>query len=160
MSPKGVIFLKILIYEFFGFFGNLFLFLRILIPLKIGKKGVYLSQEPRADVARRGTRANATWHARPRGSAAWTHMSACMARRWRGCVAGPHESTRTHERSGRRPRSSCILRKIRFGESWGRERSAYRISGRPEVVWGGGGDQGFRKKLPAKVWKLPAELPI
>ena len=39
MSPKGVIFLKILIYEFFGFFGNLFLFLRILIPLKIGKKG-------------------------------------------------------------------------------------------------------------------------
>ena len=65
MSPKRVIFLKILIYDFFGFFGNLFLFLRILIPLKIGKKGVYFSQEPRADVARRGTRANGTWHARP-----------------------------------------------------------------------------------------------
>ena len=44
------------------------------------------------------------------------------------------------------------------GGSWGRERSAHRISGRPEVVWGF--DRGFRKKLPAKVWRLSAELPI
>ena len=42
-----------------------------------------------------GTRPDATWHARPRGSATRAHESACVARRWRGCVAGPRESTRT-----------------------------------------------------------------
>ena len=36
----------------------------------------------------RGTRVDATWHARPRGSATRTHTSACMGLMWRGCVAG------------------------------------------------------------------------
>ena len=42
-----------------------------------------------ADVAR-GTRADATWHARPRGIAARAHMT----HRWRRRVAGPGKSTR------------------------------------------------------------------
>ena len=50
-----------------------------LILLKKGQKGVIFPQEPRADVARRGTRADATWHARPRGNATRTHASACVA---------------------------------------------------------------------------------
>ena len=44
-------------------------------------------------MVRCGTCADATWHARPRGSATRTHASACMAWWWRGRVAGPHEST-------------------------------------------------------------------
>ena len=61
----------------------------------MAKKGVNLPQEPRADMARRGTRAAATWHTRPRGSATRTHSSACVVLMWRGRVAGPHESMRT-----------------------------------------------------------------
>ena len=95
LSKKGVIFLKILISEFSRFFWNLFWFLLILIPLKNGKKGVYLERTHRADVARRGTRVDATWHARPRGSATRTHESTCVARRWHGRVARPRESMRT-----------------------------------------------------------------
>ena len=62
--------------------------------LKNGKKGVNFLQEPWADVARRGTHADATWHTRPRGSATRTHSSACVALMWHERVAGPRESTR------------------------------------------------------------------
>ena len=41
-------------------------------------------------MARSGTRADATWHTKPRGSATWTH-----ALMWRGRAVGPRESTRT-----------------------------------------------------------------
>ena len=61
-----------------------------LILFKKMQKGVlYLHKTRGADVAR-GTRADATWHARPRGSATRTH-----ALRWHGRVAGPHKSMRT-----------------------------------------------------------------
>ena len=39
-------------------------------------------------MVRRGTRVNATLHARPCGSATRTHVSACMARRWCGRRGG------------------------------------------------------------------------
>ena len=61
----------------------------------MAKKGVIFPQEPWADVAGRGIRADATWNVRPRGSAKQIHASACMAWRWCGCVAGPRESTQT-----------------------------------------------------------------
>ena len=51
--------------------------------------GSYLHKTRGADVER-GTRTDATWHARPRGSAARPHT-----RRWLGHVARPRESTRT-----------------------------------------------------------------
>ena len=83
MSLKRVIFLKIWISEFLGFFWTFPEFILILIPLKMAKRGLYLHRTRGADVARE-TRADATWHARPRGSATQTH-----ARRWRERVAGP-----------------------------------------------------------------------
>ena len=58
MSLKGVIFLKILIFGFFWIFQEFILIFNDLNPLKNGKKGVIFPQEPRADVARRGTRAD------------------------------------------------------------------------------------------------------
>ena len=83
--------------DFSRFFRNSFSFLRILILLKMTKKGVNFPQEPWADVARRGTYADATWHARPRGSATKTHPSACVALMWcrhhaspRGCLGGAY----------------------------------------------------------------------
>ena len=62
---------------------NLFSFLNPLKIINISKKGVILS---------RGTYADATWHARPRGRATRTHASAYMARRWCRHVAVPRES--------------------------------------------------------------------
>ena len=58
-------------------------------------------------MARHGTRADATWHARPRGKAMRAHASAWEALMWRGRVVGPREPTRTlgwplrDKRSGR-----------------------------------------------------------
>ena len=46
----------------------------------------------RADVAR-GTRADATWHARPRGRATRAHAGSLGGSSGRGCVAG---ATRVH----------------------------------------------------------------
>ena len=54
-----------------------------------------------------GTRADVTWHARPRGSATQTHASACVGLMWRGPVARPRESTRTPE--------WCLRGKMVFG---------------------------------------------
>ena len=48
-------------------------------------------------MARCGTCADATWQARPRGSATRIHASTCMAQWWCGRVARPRESTRTPE---------------------------------------------------------------
>ena len=42
----------------------------------------------------RGTRADATWHARPRGRATRAHAGAYVALMWHRHVARPHESTR------------------------------------------------------------------
>ena len=56
---------------------------------KMAKGGLFLHRTRVADVVRRGTRADATWHARPHGSATRTHASACVALMWRGHVAGP-----------------------------------------------------------------------
>ena len=53
----------------------------------------------------RGTHADATWHARPRGSATQTHASACVALMRRGRVARP----RGHLRG------ACGARGIVFG---------------------------------------------
>ena len=82
-----------MIFEFYGFFWILIWFLSILFPYLKSQKGGYFPQEPRADVAWQGTRTDATWHARPCGSATQTHASACVAQRWRGRVAGPREPT-------------------------------------------------------------------
>ena len=82
MSQKGVIFLKILIYEFSGFFWIFLEFILIftdLILSKNGKKGVIFPQEPCVDVVRSGTRTDATWHARPRGRATRAHAGAWVA---------------------------------------------------------------------------------
>ena len=54
-----------------------------------------------------GTHADATWHARPRGSTTQTHASACVGLMWHGPVAGPRESTWT-------PRW-CLHGKMVFG---------------------------------------------
>ena len=56
----------------------------------MAKRGFISPQDPRSWCG-----VDATWHARPHDSATQAHASACMARRWRGCVAGPRESTRT-----------------------------------------------------------------
>ena len=61
MSQKGVIFLKILISEFFGFFLEFILIFTNLIPLKKGQKGGFNLHRTRgADMAWHGTRADAT----------------------------------------------------------------------------------------------------
>ena len=84
MNEKGVIFLKLLISEFSGFFCILFDFYQFYFLIYNGKKGGYFPQEPRADMARDPCGCDmarkAMWqsHASPRG-----------------CVAGPRESTRT-----------------------------------------------------------------
>ena len=64
---------------------------------EIEKRGLFLHRTRRADVAQRRTRVDATWHTRSRGSAMRTHTSSSMALMWRGCVAGPRESTRTQD---------------------------------------------------------------
>ena len=46
----------------------------------MAKGGLFLHKTRGADVAWRGTCADATWHVRPCGSATQTHASACMAR--------------------------------------------------------------------------------
>ena len=62
--------------NFMNFFGMYSIFTDF-NSFKNGKKGVNFLQEPRVDVVQCGTRADATWHARPRGSATQTHASAC-----------------------------------------------------------------------------------
>ena len=57
--------------DFFQIFLNLFSIFKVLKTMKKGQKGVILS---------RRTHVDATWHARPRGKATRTHMSACVAR--------------------------------------------------------------------------------
>ena len=74
MSLKGVIFLKILIFEFFRFFWILFDFYQFILIFKNAKKGFYLHRTRGADVAC-GTRTDATWHARPRGRAVQAHAT-------------------------------------------------------------------------------------
>ena len=76
-------------------FLNFFEFIYDLILLKKGQKGVIYPQELQADMARRWTHTDATWHARPCGSATWTHASACVALMWHEHVAGPREPMRT-----------------------------------------------------------------
>ena len=101
MSLKGVIFLEILNFEFFGFFLD---FIEIYFDfygfnsfLKTGKKGVIFLQELWADVARRGTRADATWHARPCGRAMRVHTGTWVPLMWPRRMAGPRKPTRTLE---------------------------------------------------------------
>ena len=70
--------------DFFRIYFDLILF------KKKCKKGVlYLHMTRGVDVAH-GTRADATWHARPRGSVTRTHVL-----RWHERVAGPCKSTLT-----------------------------------------------------------------
>ena len=96
MSLKGVIFLKIWISKVVGFFWIFPEFIFDFNSSKNGKKGgLFLHRTRGADVTEQRTRADATWHARPRGSATRAHASACMAQRWRRRVAGPRESMRT-----------------------------------------------------------------
>ena len=51
--------------DFFGFFRIYFRFLNVENNLKTGKMGLFL----------RGTHVDATWHARPRGSATRAHAA-------------------------------------------------------------------------------------
>ena len=89
--------MKILISEFSSFFKNFLEFIsnfhrifRRYFLIWNRKKGVlYLHRTRRAEMAR-GTRANATWYARPRGSATRTQVQ-----RWPERVARPCESTQT-----------------------------------------------------------------
>ena len=72
MSFKGVIFLKIWIFEFLRFFWIFPEFILIfLLIFKMQKGGFYLHRTRGADVAR-GTRMDATWYTRPRGGAVIT----------------------------------------------------------------------------------------
>ena len=105
MSKKRVIFLKILIFEFSRFFPELILIFMNFNSIKNGKNRVIFPQEPRADMARHGTHANATWHTRPRSSATRTHKRWCGADvAWTS--GGP---TRVHEDAWVAPRGKRVF---------------------------------------------------
>ena len=59
------------------------------------QKGVIFPQEPWADVTRRGTCTDVTWHKRPRGRATQTHTGACVTLMWHRLMVGPCECTQT-----------------------------------------------------------------
>ena len=92
MSKKGVIFFKILIYEFSRFLEIYFNFLKEFYgfnSLKKGQKGVIISRRNYgADVARHGTRDRATR----------AHADACVALMWCGAdVWQGHAGPRRHQ---------------------------------------------------------------
>ena len=92
MSQKGVIFFKILIFEFSGFFWNLFRFviefLGVISLFKITKRGLFAHKTRRADVARCGTRGGAT-----RAHADACMVRTCGARQTRGVATRAHANT-------------------------------------------------------------------
>ena len=90
-----------------------------------------------------GTRADATWHARPRGTTMPTQVSACVVWRGRGRVAGPRESMRTHG-----------WRHVAWGlHGW--QMMGPRVSGPRWVVWGGNAKLTFWLTFYTRVfWKF------
>ena len=92
------------------------------------KGGLYLHKTRGADMAR-GTREDATWHARPRGCATRTH-----AQMWRGHVAGPRESMRTP--------GWCLHGSVRGWQVMGPWVSGLRLDS-----WGGNANALFRPIL-------------
>ena len=61
--------------DFSGIFLDLFKYIFEFKSIKT------IKNKQKADYLSRGTHVDATWHARPRGRATWTHASACMAQR-------------------------------------------------------------------------------